>query len=310
LMSAALFFAPARAKPLLPKATMNRLLCAISGAASAVSAVSAVCIALLCAVAPASAQAPAASPALAAALASPHRSAANVARDVWRHPLQTLQFFDVQPGMRVIEISPGGGWYTEILVPYLRDQGQLTLAADDPESVHAYYRRSADRLAKKLQALPAVYDRVRVVPFEVPGKVDLGGTTTAGTADRVLTFRNVHNWVGEGEAAVVAVFKAAFTALKPGGVLGVVDHRLPASREQDAKASSGYVHVAYVVRLAQQAGFVLAGASEVNANPKDTADHAKGVWALPPSYANKDTDRARYEAIGESDRFTLKFVRP
>jgi predicted methyltransferase len=106
------------------------------------------------------------------------------------------------------------------------------------------------------------------------------------------------------------VFKAAFTALKPGGVLGVVDHRLPASRTQDAKASSGYVHVAYVVRLAQQAGFVLAGASEVNANPKDTADHPKGVWALPPSYANKDSDRARYEAIGESDRFTLKSVRP
>jgi predicted methyltransferase len=281
---------------------MNRLLCAISGAASAAG------LALLCAVAPASAQAPA--PALATALASPHRSAANVARDVWRHPLETLQFFDVQPGMRVIEISPGGGWYTEILAPYLRGTGQLTLAADDPDSVHAFYRRSADRLGKKLQALPAVYDRVQVIPFEVPGKVDLGGATMAGTADRVLTFRNVHNWVGEGEAAVVAVFKSAFVALKPGGVMGVVDHRLPASRVQDAKASSGYVHTAYVVRLAQQAGFVLAGASEVNANPKDTADHPKGVWALPPSYANKDTDRARYEAIGESDRFTLKFVRP
>jgi predicted methyltransferase len=264
----------------------------------------------LCVLCTSWAQTAAASDALNTALASPHRSSANVARDVWRHPKETLQFFDVQPGMTVIEISPGGGWYTEILAPYLRDKGQLVLAADDPESVHAYYRRSADRLAKKLQALPAVYDRVRVVPFEVPGKPDLGGGALAGTADRVLTFRNVHNWVGEGEAAVVAVFKAAFTALKPGGVMGVVDHRLPASRVQDAKASSGYVHAAYVVRLAQQAGFVLAGSSEVNANPKDTADHPKGVWALPPSYANKDADRTRYEAMGESDRFTLKFVRP
>ncbi len=268
----------------------------------------------LCLLATAQAQTPtgndALSAALTTALASPHRSAANVARDAWRNPRQTLQFFDVQPHMTVLEISPGGGWYTEILAPYLRDKGQLVLAADDPESVHAYYRRSADRLAKKLQALPSVYDRVQVLPFEVPGKVDLGGAASAGKADRVLTFRNVHNWVGEGEAAVTAVFKSAFAALKPGGVLGVVDHRLPASREQDAKASSGYVHVAYVVRLAQQAGFTLAAASEVNANPKDTADHPKGVWALPPSYANKETDRSRYEAIGESDRFTLKFVRP
>jgi predicted methyltransferase len=245
--------------------------------------------------------------ALSAVLASPHRSAANVARDVWRHPKETLAFFGLKPSMTVIEISPGGGWYTEILAPYLRDKGQLILAADDPESTHNYYRRSAERMTTRLAALPAVYDKVQRLAFEVPGKTALGA---ANSADMVLTFRNVHNWVGEGEDAVTGVFKNALAALKPGGVLGVVDHRLPADRPQDAKASSGYVHVAYVVRLAERAGFKFAGGSEVNANPKDTADHNKGVWALPPTYANKDVDRAKFEAIGESDRFTLKFVKP
>lgn len=245
--------------------------------------------------------------AMKAALASAHRSPANVARDAWRHPQETLAFFGVTPEMTVIEISPGGGWYTEILAPYLRDKGQLILAADDPDSGEAYYRRSAERLTKRLQALPAVYDKVKVIPFEVPGKLGLGAPNSV---DRVLTFRNVHNWVGSGEAAVTAVFKSAFTSLKPGGVMGVVDHRLPADRTQDAKASSGYVHVAYVSKLAEAAGFKLAGASEINANAKDSADHAKGVWALPPTYANKDVDRTKFEAIGESDRFTLKFVKP
>jgi predicted methyltransferase len=240
-------------------------------------------------------------------LASPHRSAANMARDSWRHPKDTLAFFGLTSEMTVIEISPGGGWYTEILAPYLRDKGQLILAADDPASGVAYYQRSAERLSKRLQAQPALYDKVQVLPFEVPSKLALG---PANSVDRVLTFRNVHNWVGEGEAVVTAVFKSAFTALRPGGVMGVVDHRLPADRSQDAKASSGYVQVAYVVKLAERAGFKLAGSSEVNANPKDSADHNKGVWALPPTFANKDLDRAKFEAIGESDRFTLKFVKP
>ena len=197
--------------------------------------------------------------------------------------------------------------YTEILAPYLRDKGQLILAADDPASGFAYYQRSADRLSKRLAAAPALYDRVQVLPFEVPHKVAMG---LPASADRVLTFRNVHNWVGAGEEAVLAVFKSALAVLKPGGVLGVVDHRLPASRSQDAKASSDYVHTAYVTHLAERAGFKFAGASEVNANPQDSADHPGGVWALPPTYSNKDRDRTRFEAIGESDRFTLKFVKP
>ena len=245
--------------------------------------------------------------ALNAALAGPHRTPAFVARDLWRNPLETLSFFGIQAQMTVIEISPGGGWYTEILAPYLRDKGQLLLAADDPESGFAYYRRSADRLAKKLQAQPAVYGRVQVLPFEVPAKLNLGAPASA---DLVLTFRNVHNWAAEGEAAVAGVFKSVHSTLKPGGVFGVVDHRLPADQVQDAKASSGYVHVAYVTRLALGAGFVLAASSEVNANPKDSANHPGGVWALPPTYRNKDQDRERFAAIGESDRFTLKFVKP
>ena len=248
----------------------------------------------------------AADPALAAAVAGSHRTPAFAARDGWRHPQQTLAFFGLQPQMTVVELSPGGGWYTEILAPFLREQGQLILAADDPDSSWAYYRRSAERLRQKLQAQPALYDRVRLALFEPPRLVELAAP---GTADLVLTFRNLHNWAALGEPVVDAVMRSVQRCLKPGGVFGVVDHRLPAAAVQDAKVSSGYVHVAYAQRLAEAAGLRLAAASEVYANPLDTADHEGGVWALPPSFANKDRDRARYAAIGESDRFTLKFVK-
>jgi predicted methyltransferase len=245
--------------------------------------------------------------ALKAALASPQRAPANVARDAWRHPFETLSFFGIRPEMTVVELSPGGGWYTEILAPYLRPRGQLIVAGDDPESIHAYFQRSAARMEQRLKADPARFDQVRTAVFAPPAKLQYAAP---GSADLVLTFRNVHNWAAQGDAVVEAAFKSVFDTLKPGGVFGVVDHRLPASRAQDAKASSGYVHVAYVTRLAEAAGFRLAATSEVNANPKDTADHPGGVWALPPTYRNKDQDRARFEAIGESDRFTLKFVKP
>jgi len=245
--------------------------------------------------------------ALKAALAGAQRLPAATARDAARHPYDTLSFFGIRPEMTVVELSPGGGWYTEILAPYLKPRGQLIVAGDDPESEFVYYRRSAERMDKKLKADPASFDRVRTAVFAPPAKLQYAAP---GSADMVLTFRNVHNWAAEGDAVVAAAFKSAFDSLKPGGVFGVVDHRLPADRVQDAKASSGYVHVAYVVRLAQAAGFRLAAASEINANPKDTADHPGGVWALPPSFRNKDQDRARFAAIGESDRFTLKFVKP
>jgi len=245
--------------------------------------------------------------ALKAAIAGTHRTPAFAARDGWRHPYETLSFFGLRPEQTVIELVPGGGWYTEILAPYLRDKGQLILAADDPESDKAYARRGAERMKAKLAALPAVYDKVQLAVFAPPAKLQYAAP---GSADLVLTFRNVHNWAAEGDAQTLAVFKSVFTSLKPGGVFGVVDHRLPAAREQDAKVSSGYLHEAYVQRLAESAGFRLEGRSEVNANPRDTADHENGVWALPPTYANKDKDRARYEAIGESDRLTMKFRKP
>lgn len=246
--------------------------------------------------------------ALKAAIAGSQRTPANVARDAARHPYETLSFFGLAPTQTVVELSPGGGWYTEILAPYLRERGQLILAGDDPASTEPYYQRSAARLKAKLEAQPAVYDKAQLSIFDAAtGKLQYA---KPGSADLVLTFRNVHNWVQHGEAKTAAVFKSAFDALKPGGVFGVVDHRRPVGQVQDAKAESGYLHEAYVIRMAEGAGFKLAARSEVNANPKDTADHPGGVWSLPPTFGQKDKERARYEAIGESDRMTLKFVKP
>jgi predicted methyltransferase len=258
-------------------------------------------------------QAPAAfahATALRAAVASGHRQVAHVARDAARRPVETLAFFGVRPSDTVVEISPGAnGWYTEILAHYLREQGQLIAAADDPASPRAFAARSAARLRAKLDAQPAVYDKVKLSVFDpVAGLLDIA---PPASADHVLTFRNVHNWMALGdEAKTRAVFAAAFAALKPGGVFGVVEHRLPAGREQDPKAASGYVQQAYVVRMAESVGLRLEASSEINANPKDSADHERGVWALPPTFANRDKDRERYLAIGESDRMTLRFVKP
>jgi predicted methyltransferase len=248
-----------------------------------------------------------ADPALQALIQSPHRTPAYVARDVWRHPLQTLEFFGIQPQWTVVELSPGAGWYTEILAPYLRDKGQLVLSAADPATNDPEPRASVQRLQTKLSAQPALYDRVQWSVFEPPDKLNL---VAPGTADLVLTFRNVHNWMKQGEPGLRAVFASVYAGLKPGGTFGVVEHRLPAHRAQDATASTGYVHTQTIERIARSVGFVLAASSEINANPKDTADHVGGVWALPPGYVNKEVDRGRYAAIGESDRMTLRFVKP
>ena len=242
---------------------------------------------------------------LKAAVAAAHRTAGNVVRDAHRHPYETLSFFGIKPTDTVVELAPGGGWYTEILAPYLAAQGRLYAAADDPASTAAYAQRSATQFKAKMDAL-GVYSKVSITVFDpATGKLDIA---PPGSADAVLTFRNVHNWMSGGTAQ--AVFNAAFKALKQGGTLGVEEHRLPASRTQDPKAANGYVHEAVVIQFAEKAGFKLAGKSEVNANPKDTADHESGVWTLPPVYALKDKDRAKYQAIGESDRMTLKFVKP
>lgn len=245
--------------------------------------------------------------ALKAALAGAQRSPANVARDAARHPYETLSFFGINPKMTVIELAPGGGWYTEVLAAYLRKDGKLIAAANDPASSSAYSRKSYASFKQKLDASPNIYDQVVLGVFEPPAKLDYAAK---GSADMVLTFRNIHNWVAYGDDSMKALFRSAYEVLKPGGVFGVVEHRLPAAKKQDEKTSSGYVHEAYVIKLAESVGFKLAAQAEINANPKDTADHENGVWALPPVLANKDKDLAKYQAIGESDRMTLKFVKP
>jgi predicted methyltransferase len=245
--------------------------------------------------------------ALKAAIGGSQRSPENVKRDNYRHPYETLTFFGIRPDMTVVELSPGGGWYTEILAPYLRERGKLIAAGATPDSKTANVARAGERFKQKLDANPAAFGKVQLGAFE-PGN-GVFSYAPKGSADMVLTFRNVHNWTDEGDARLKAVFRSVHDALKPGGVFGVVDHRLPASKAQDATASSGYVHEAWVIRLAEAAGFKLVAKSEVNANPKDTADHQGGVWALPPTYANKDAGREKYTAIGESDRMTLKFVK-
>ncbi len=243
--------------------------------------------------------------ALEAAINSAHRSDAHVDRDKYRNPLETLSWFGIAPEMTVVEISPGGrGWYTEILAPLLRDKGKLYAASYNPDSPRQYYRNNQKKFADKLAANPSVYDQVTVTVMSKE-IMDIGPD---GSADMVLTFRNVHNWTSGGYAD--AVFAAMFKALKSGGILGLVEHRAPATIEEGGHIAAGYVREAEAIALAQEAGFELIEKSEINANPKDTKDYAKGVWTLPPSYRLGDVDRDKYSAIGESDRMTLKFVKP
>jgi predicted methyltransferase len=236
-------------------------------------------------------------------LAGDWRSPEHRARDAYRHPKATLQFFQLRPDQTVIEITPGGGWYAEVLAPLLRDNGHY-VAAEKKPSGDTEARDDDSALRKLFAAHPAQFDRATIVSFDPKAPV-LGAPSSA---DRVLTFRNVHNWVMADTAP--AMFKAFFTVLKPGGVLGVVDHRADADATLDDVKGSGYLPVGYVVKLATDAGFVFDASSEINANPKDDHDHPKGVWTLPPTLQLGDKDKAKYLAIGESDRMTLRFVKP
>ena len=244
--------------------------------------------------------------ALRTVIASSNRTPDYVIRDKWRHPYETLTFFGIQPNSTVVELSPGAGWYTEILAPYLRDKGKLILGADDPQSTKPEAVKYFERINAKLKSSPHLFDKVSVGVFAPVFKLNYAAPNSV---DLVMTFRNIHNWMSDGDMGVRAVFDSVFRSLKKGGVFGVVEHRLPIDRIQDATGSSGYVHQSYVVKIATEAGFKLLATSEINANPLDTANHVGGVWALPPGFVNKSVDKLKYEAIGESDRMTLKFVK-
>lgn len=244
---------------------------------------------------------------LEAVLASSHRTPAYVERDQYRHPFETLTFFEVKPDQTVVEIWPGGGWYAEILAPYLKDEGVYYSAGFSltAQRTPDWRRNFEQRLRDRLAADPEHFSEVRHTGLSVPEDTEIA---PPGTADRVLTFRNVHNWLKGGYAE--GVFEAMFRALKPGGLLGVVEHRAKPGTSLEMMKASGYVTEAKVIELAEQAGFFLVAKSEINANPKDTSDHPKGVWTLPPTLRLDDVDREKYLAIGESDRMTLKFRKP
>jgi predicted methyltransferase len=237
-----------------------------------------------------------------AALAGSHRSEKNRARDKWRHPAETLGFFGLLDDMTVVELAPGAGWYTEVLAPVLAERGHLRVTMVDPNGDPNDYnvKRAKEMLALKEQH-PDVFGKVEGAIIDPPKSWSLG---PAGSADLVVTFRNLHGWLGDGSAEKVA--KAAFDVLKPGGVFGVEDHR----GKPGSDPKTGYVDEEQAIKLIEGVGFKLAAKSEVNANPKDTKDHENGVWALPPTLRNGDKDRQKYVDIGESDRFTLKFVKP
>lgn len=229
-------------------------------------------------------------------------------RDAYRHPAATLTFFGLRPDMKVVEIWPGNGWYTEILAPYLNPHGLLYEAEPADAGTRVTAANASQRgqvdFSQKLASRPATYGKVVAVPFSPPGFTDI---RPPGGADMVLTFRNIHDWMKTGTTD--AVFHAMANALKPGGILGIVEHRAQPGTSLQQMIDSGYVTEQYVIDEARRAGFQLVARSDINANPKDDTHHPHGVWSLPPSYAGGDADRAALKAIGESDRMTLKFVK-
>ena len=253
-------------------------------------------------------------------LAGDHRSAANRARDVYRHPKETLTFFGLRQDMTVLEVWPGGGgWYTEVLAPTLRDRGRYIAASWDPKAESKYVQDNLKAYAEKLASRPDLYGKATVVALQYPGEMN---PVADGSVDMVLTFRNLHNWMSR--EAAESMLAAMFKALKPGGILAVEQHRSAEGLNADVTAPTGYVSESFVIHAAQAAGFVLEGRSELNANPKDDHDHPYGVWTLPPTRVSAprqgvatdrptpltEAERAAFDAIGESDRMTLRFRKP
>lgn len=249
------------------------------------------------------------------AMQSPNRQAANVARDRYRHPLEALTFFDVKPGMNIVEVWPATGWWTEILGPYTKYEGIYYAAGFSMTA-----RRTPDwrkemqvDFTNMLADGPDYYSHIVSTELSIPERTTMA---PPGTVDRVLTFRNVHNWM-KGDYAE-GMFKAMHRALKSGGVLGVVEHRAKPGTSLKAMIESGYVTEKYMIQLAKRVGFILDARSELNANAADVADHPAGVWTLPPSlrYCKKLGEAKqpdcfkKYRLIGESDRMTLRFIKP
>jgi len=235
-----------------------------------------------------------------------HRSDANKSRDIYRHPKETLAFFGIKEEMTVVEVWPSAGWYTEIIAPYLNDSGQYISASFDVNSDRDYFKRMAKLFLNKLNQHPQLYGNVGHGIFELPDRIEI---TEPGTVDMVLTFRNIHNWMARGQETIA--LQAFFKVLKPGGTLGVVEHRGDPAIAQDPKATSGYVNEQFMIELAESVGFILEASSEINANPKDSKNHRDGVWTLPPTYEGlNDDEKIVFENIGESDRFTLRFKKP
>ncbi|MDQ2068559.1 class I SAM-dependent methyltransferase [Natronospira bacteriovora] len=252
--------------------------------------------------------------AIAQAAEGEYRSDANRARNQYRNPVETLDFFGLDQDMTVVELWPGGGWYTEILAPVMADNGKLIAANFDPDSDVDYQARIGKAYLERLATEPGIFGKVETVPFDPPRKARLG---EPNSADLVVSFRSLHGWVNAGVAD--DVFRSAMEVLRPGGHFGIVQHRAPSGADTEEWARQGYVPEDYVVRIARNAGFHLAESSEINANPRDTRDHEYGVWTLPPSFracrdirdeAEKQSCMDHYRAIGESDRMTLLFVKP
>lgn len=234
-----------------------------------------------------------------------HRNETNRARNQFRHPVETLEFFGLSADMTVIEILPSTGWYTEIMAPYLRDHGKYYAAHFSPNASASYMPSILGGFEEKITADPDLYGKITVRHLNPPHEVAIA---PPGSADMALTFRNVHNWIMAGQEH--EFFASFYAALKPGGVLGVVEHRAKADAGMDVMRTSGYVTEAYVKEVAAAAGFEFVASTEINANAKDPTVHPEGVWTLAPNYRLGDEDRAKYDAIGESDRMTLKFVKP